>query len=312
MNHVTIRAPAPQPKSRKCTSDKKSHPVTLMDTILKGLSFVTIYLDDILVCSKTKELHEYHLCCVFQCLAKTGLSLKGKKCHIGMSSVSYLGYIFSGSGTRPDPQKVEAIKNWPQPQDTNKVHQFLGLASYYRRYIPHFADIAAPLHSLTQKGMTFHWSQECTTAFLELKKCLVQAPILAYPKLTPGASEFIVQTDASAYGLGAVLQQEGHVIAYASRTLSAPERNYSVIQRECLAVVYALKQFRHYLLGRHFTIVTDHAPLQWLSAQKMEGLLCRWALALQEYDFKIVYWKGTLNTNADALSRLVQMRVHSR
>ena len=160
---------------------------------------------------------------MFQCLAKAGLSLKSKKCHIGMPSDSYLGHLFSGSGMSPDPQKVEAIKNWPQPQATNKVHQFLGLASYYMRYIPHFADIAAPLHSLTQKGTTFHWSQECTTAFLELKKCLVQASTLAYPKLTPGASKFTVQTDASAYGLGAVLQQEGHIIAYASRTLSAPE-----------------------------------------------------------------------------------------
>ena len=149
-----------------------------------------------------------------------------------MSSVSYLGHSFSGSGISPDPQKVEAITNWPQPQDVDKVRQFLGLASYYQRYIPHFADIAAPLHSLTQKGMSFHWSQECTTAFTELKKCFVQAPILAYPKLTPGANEFMVQTDASACGLGVVLQQEEHVIAYASRTLSAPERHYSVIQQE--------------------------------------------------------------------------------
>jgi len=156
---------------------------------------------------------------------------------------------------------------------------------------------------VTKKGVTFVWTQECTVAFTTLKNHLLQAPVLTYPKFTPNASEFVLQTDASAVGLGAVLEQEGHVVAYASRSLTAPERQYSVIQKECLAVVYALKQFRHYLLGRHFQILTDHAPLQWLSAQKMEGMLCRWALAIQEYDFHIVYRKGSLNANADALSR---------
>ena len=118
----------------------------------------------------------------------------------------------------------------------------------------------------------------------------------------------LLQTDASAVGLGAVLEQQGHVIAYASRSLTSSECNYSVIQRECLAIVFVLKQFRHYLLGRPFLLNTDHAPLQWLSAQKMEGMLCRWALALQEYDFKILYCKGSLNTNADALSRMPMLR----
>ena len=123
------------------------------------------------------------------------------------------------------------------------------------------------------------------------------------PKFTPTASQFQLHTNASAIGLGAVLEQCGKVVAYASRTLTKAERNYSVIQRECLAIIYALKQFRHYLLGRLFTLLTDHAPLQWLAGQKMEGLLACWALAAQEYDFTISYRKGTANTNADALSR---------
>ena len=114
----------------------------------------------------------------------------------------------------------------------------------------------------------------------------------------------MLQTDASAVGLGAVLEQEGYVVAYASRSLTITERQYSVIQRECLAVVYVLKQFCHYLLGRPFCLLTDHAPLQWLSAQKMEGMLCRWASALQVYEFQIVYRQGSLNANADTLSRL--------
>ena len=137
---------------------------------------------------------------------------------------------------------------------------------------------------------------------------MTEAPILAYPRFDHQASPFILQTDASAVGLGAVLEQDGHVIAYASRTLSTSECNYSVIQRECLAIVWGTKQFRHYLLGRSFELWTDHEPLKWLAGQKMEGLLYRWAVALQEYNFKIVYRKGTLNSNADALSRRKESR----
>ena len=137
-----------------------------------------------------------------------------------------------------------------------------------------------------------------------MKAHLVQASVLAYPCFDSTADEFVLQTDATAVGLGAILEQNGHVIAYVSRSLTSSERNYSVIQRECLAIVFGLKQFHHYLLGKSFRLYTDHAPLQWLAEQKMEGMLFRWALAMQEYTFKIVYRKGSANTNADALSRL--------
>ena len=275
----------------------------LMDKVLRGLTFATTYVDDILVHSVSEEEHKQHLREVFQRLKEAGLTLKGRKCHIGMTEVSYLGHVFSDVGMLPDPQKVQAVKNWPTPTSITEVQKFLGLASYYRRYICQFADIAAPMYALTRKGASFAWTSECAQAFATLKDKLMTAPVLGYPRFDQDASQFKLQTDASAVGLGAILEQEGHVVAYASRALTGPKRQYSVIQKECLAVVFALKQFRHYLLGRSFQLITDHAPLQWLSAQKMEGMLCRWALAMQEYDMQILYRKGALNTNADALSR---------
>ena len=273
----------------------------LMDKILHGLSFVTIYLDDILIHSKDEQEHTGHLEIVFR-LLNAGLTLRGTKCDIGMSSVQYLGHVFSANGMSPDPNKVKVVADWPVPSNVSEVRQFLGLASYYRRYVQNFSTIVASLHALTQDGISFCWDQACNDAFTTLKNHLVNSPVLAYPSFEQNATEFVLQTDTSAVALGAVLEQKGHVIAYASQSLTASEHNYSVIQRECLAIVFALKQFRHCLLGWPFLLNTDHAPLQWLSAQKMEGMLCRWALAMQEYDFKIVYRKGSLNANADALS----------
>ena len=189
----------------------------------------------------------------------------------------------------PDHCKIVAVHGWPIPTNATEVRQFLGLASYYRRYIHQFADIAKSLNALTQKATAFEWTGECQDAFNSLKRKLTQAPILAYPSFHQSASPFVLQTDASAVGLGAVLEQDGHVIAYASRTLNKAEQNYGVIQKECVAVVFTLKQFCHYLLGRPFRLITDHEPLQWLSAQKMEGMLSRWALAMQEFCFTIEY-----------------------
>lgn len=275
----------------------------MMNKIFRGLPFVTVYVDDVLVHSASLEEHKEHLRIVFQRLREAGLTLKGKKCCIAVPEVHYLGHVFSRSGMKPDVRKIEAVKEWPTPTTTKEVRRFLGLASYYRRYICHFADISKPLNNLTQKDVPFVWSDKCENAFLELKAKLVAAPVVAYPNFGRKASPFVLQTDTSSVGLGAVLEQDGHVIAYASRSLNKAERQYSVIQKECLAAVYAMKQFRHYLLGRPFTLMTDHRPLQWLSAQKMEGLLCRWALSMQEYTFSMEYRSGSQNTNADALSR---------
>ena len=211
-----------------------------------------------------------------------------------------MGHVFS-KDVAPDTNKIAVVQKWPTPTDVTEVRQFLRLASYDRRYVKNFADIAAPLHHLTQKAVAFNWEENCQHSFQVLKDALTQAPVLGHPCFKKG---FPLQTDASAVGIGAVLEQEGHVIAYASRSLTTPERQYSVIERECLAVVFAVKHFRHYLLGRPFSLHTDHQPLQWLSAQKMEGRLWRWALALQEFDFEIKYRRGSSNANADALSHI--------
>ena len=156
-------------------------------------------------------------------------------------TISYLGHVFSAEGMGPDPQKVSAVCDWMVPTDPASLQSFLGLASYYHRYIPCFADIPAPLYHLTTKGVTFEWSPPCQSAFDNLKDALIQAPILKYPDFTSLAKPFHLYTDASATGIGAVLEQSSHVIAYVSRALTKSEQNYSVIQRECLALVYALK-----------------------------------------------------------------------
>ena len=276
----------------------------MIDKLFPSVPFVHGYIDDILISSKTVDEHVSHLQEVLQQLQQAGLTLRGHKCHIGLSQVTYLGHVFSAQGTSPDPEKIKTIKHYPVPTNADETRRFLGLASYYRRYIFKFSEIAAPLNQLTHKNTPFRWSSECGQSFKWLKEKLITSQILAYPQLDRNSSPFVLHTDASGQGIGAVLKQQGHVIGYASRSLSQSEQNYSVIQKECLAIVYATKQFRHYLLGRTFQLFTDHAPLQWLSAQKAEGMLCRWALMLQEFDFKISYKPGVKNTNADTLSRI--------
>ena len=275
----------------------------LMDKLFRDLPFVTCYLDDVLVHSSDVMMHGEHLREVFRRLQEVGLTLRGQKCCIGLSQVPYLGHSFSARGMSPGDKKVQAVQEWPVSADVTALHSFLGLASYYRRYIPRFADVAAPLYHLTQEGVPFNWEAECEQAFQRLKDLLTTAPVLVYPQFQDDASAFILHTDASEGGLGAVLEQDGWVVAYASCALTQSEKNYSVIQKECLAIVYATKKFRHYLLGRPFQLYTDHASLQWLSAQ-MEGMLCRWALALQEFDFNISYKPGSQNASADAFTSL--------
>ena len=190
------------------------------------------------------------------------LKLKPSKCTFLCEKVVFLGHVISADGISPDPAKTEKVRNYPAPCDVHGVRQFLGLASYYRRFVPGFSKVAAPLHALTKKSVSFAWTEECQLAFDRLKVLLCSAPILAYPLFGPD-QQFIVETDASLLGVGAVLSQKqgnhAHPIAYASRSLQTHERNYGITELETLALVWAVKLFRPYLLGHKTTVLTDHS-----------------------------------------------------
>ena len=233
----------------------------LMDLVLAGLHWdvCLVYLDDIIVFSQSFKQHVQRLQLVLERLRKAGLKLSPSKCHLFQSKVEFLGHVVSGDGVSTDPKKTEAIDKWPNPRSVRDVRSFLGLCSYYRRFVKGFADIAKPLYVLTQQDVVFVWSDECQEAFQNLKAALTSPPILAYPS---ESDAFILDTDASSVGIGAVLSQVQNgterVIAYFSRVLNPAERNYCVTRRELLAVVCAVNHFHHYLCGRHFLVRSDH------------------------------------------------------
>ena len=280
----------------------------LMEGVLAGLSPDTcmVYIDDVIVTGKTFEEHLANLKEVLKRLRAAGLRLKLTKCFFAGSRVVYLGFVVSRDGISPDPQKVEAVGDFPQPHDVGRLRSFLGLASYYRRFIPGFSTVANPLFVLTRKNVDFVWSPACEKAFQNLKERLIEAPVLAFPAFDRG---FLLDTDASGVGLGAVLAQkqvDGSIrpVAYASRTLQAHERRYGVTEMEALGVVWAVKHFRHYLYGHHCDVFTDHEALKSLmNTPHPSGKLARWGLALQEVDLAIFHRPGKKNVLADALSR---------
>ena len=279
----------------------------LMENVLAGLNFeiCLLYIDDVIVYSKDFNDHLSHLDSVLQRLKNAGLKVSAKKCNFFQDKVTFLGHIVSQDGISTSPDKIAAVKDWPTPKTVTDVRSFLGTCSYYRRFIKHFADIARPLHKLTEKGDTFKWTAQCDEAFQQLKSALTSAPILRYPDLD---LPFVLDTDASAFAMGAVLSQvEDGVerpVAYFSKTFNKPERNYCVTRRELLAIVSAVKHFHHYLYGTHFLIRTDHGALTWLlNFKNPEGQVARWIEVLQTYDFKIEHRPGKQHGNSDGLSR---------
>jgi hypothetical protein len=219
--------------------------------------------------------------------------------------LNYLGHVVTGDGVKPDPVKVTAVSQFPTSRDTTGVKSFLGLIGYYRKFISQFSKIAKPLNDLLKKDQSWKWGPEQLRSFQQLKDTLVKEPVLQYPDFT---KPFILTTDASGFAVGAILSQgkigQDKPIAFASRTLNQAEQNYSTIEKELTAIVWACKHFRPYLLGRTFTIVTDHKPLTWMfSVKDPSSRLLRWRLLLEEYDYTVEYKAGKRNVNADALSR---------
>lgn len=221
-----------------------------MDTILRGLKWeiCLCYLDDVVIFGRTFEEHNTRLEMVLNCLEKAGLVLNSKKCRFGERQTLVLGHLVDKDGVRPDPQKIEAVSQFKHPKSVRDLRSFLGLCSYFRRFVPNFAELASPLSSLLRKNAPFYWTSECEASFSQQKFLLTSGPILRH--FDPAAPTE-VHTDASGIGIGAVLVQRlhgtEHVIAYASRTLSKPEKNYTVTEQECLAVIFAVHKFRPYI-----------------------------------------------------------------
>ena len=280
----------------------------LMEVVLRQLQFdkCLVYLDDIIVLGKDFDTALENLHAVFSRLRQANLKLKVSKCKLLQKEVVFLGHLVSENGITCDPAKIKEIESWPVPEDKTDIKSFLGLVGYYRKMVPEFAELAVPLTRLTRKKAKFEWGPEQETAFNRLKKCLIQPPILSFP-LESGGS-FLLDTDASGVAIGSVLSQyqnnEEKVIAYGSHTLNPAQQNYCTTKRELYSVVFFMQHFKHYLLGRHFILRTDHAPLLWLSRFKEpSGILARWLSILGSYDYDTVFRPGYLHTNADAMSR---------
>ena len=279
----------------------------LMEKVLFGLTWkiCLVYLDDIIIFSRSFEEHVENLKEVFERLKEANLKLSPKKCHFFKKQVKFLGHIVSENGVSTDPSKIQAVKDWPVPKNVKEVRSFVGLTSYYRKFISNYADKARPLHKITEKNQKFVWTESCQQSFEELKSALITAPVLAYPSRD---DLFILDTDASNVGMGAVLSQVQNgvekVICYFSKTFSKSERRYCVTRRELLAVVASIKNFHHYLYGKPFKVRSDHGALRWLlNFKNPEGQLARWFEVLASYDFHIEHRAGRSHNNADALSR---------
>ncbi|GAU45290.1 hypothetical protein TSUD_327480 [Trifolium subterraneum] len=263
--------------------------------------FVVVFIDDILVYSKSEEEHKEHLRIVLQVLKEKKLYAKLSKCEFWLEEVSFLGHVISSGGIAVDPAKVDAVTKWGTPASVSEIRSFLGLAGYYRRFIEGFSKMALPLTLLTRKDQAFVWDEKCEKSFQELKEKLTTAPVL----ILPDAKEsFVVYCDASKLGLGGVLMQKGKVVAYASRQLKVHERNYPTHDLELAAVVFTLKVWRHYLYGSRFEVFSDHKSLKYLFDQKELNMRQRrWLEFLKDYDFELSYHPGKANVVADALSR---------
>ena len=266
--------------------------------------FCVVYLDDILIFSKTPEEHEQHLSAVLQILEREGLYAKLKKCEFNKAELLYLGHIIGRDGIKVDPAKISCIKDWPRPSNVHELRSFLGLANYFRKFVMAFSVRAAALTKLTGKNSKFTWTEACEQSFEGLKQDLTTSPVLASPDLS---KPFEVVTDACGEGIGAVLLQEGRPIAFESRKLTDPETRYTTTEQELLASIHAMTVWRCFLEGQpreNVTLVTDHHPNTCLPTQpSMNRRQARWSEFLQRFNFNWIYRPGRQNV-ADPVSRM--------
>ncbi|XP_026452183.1 uncharacterized protein LOC113352590 [Papaver somniferum] len=262
--------------------------------------FVLVFFDDILIYSRNMSDHLIHLSQVFEVLRSNQLFLKESKCTFAQSSVGYLGHVISAEGVSVEQEKIECIMSWPTPTTIRELHGFLGLAGYYRKFVKDFGKISAPLTQLLKKD-AFQWSEKAIAAFKLLQTALTTTPVLILPDFS---KEFVIECDASGFGLGAVLLQSGRPIAFHSKPLAEKNKNLAVYDKEMLAIISAIQKWRHYLLGRHFKIYTYHKSLKYFLDQKISSLeQQKWLSKLLGYDYERIFRPGKDNAAADALSR---------
>ncbi|GBG62819.1 hypothetical protein CBR_g32402 [Chara braunii] len=261
--------------------------------------------NDILVFSKTLQEHQGHLRQVLEKLREANFKINAKKCDWAKTQVLYLGHVLDGDGVKPEDCKIAAIRDWPTPRTLTELRSFLGLANYYRKFVRNFSTIAAPLRRLLRKETIWKWDKDYTSAMKKLKQALIEYPVL---KVADPSLPLIVTTDASQYDIGAVLQQDDgngyRPVEFMSTRMPSEKVAISTYERELYALRQALEHWKHYLLGRHFKVYSDHETLRWLKTQaKMTPKLTRWAAEIDQYDFELKPVKGKYNVVADALSR---------
>ena len=284
----------------------------LMELVLQGLNWQTciIYLDDIVVYGRSFEEHLQRVEEVLQRISESGLKLKPEKCQLMQQRVTFLGHVVTPDGVLPCPDNVAKILQWQQPTTVTEVRQFLGMASYYRKFIQGYAKLASPLVRLTKKDEPFNWTSECEESFTVLKNKLAGPEIMAYPR---DDAEYILDTDASDIAIGAVLSQiqDGRekVISYGSRALNKAEKNYCITDKELLALRHFVEYYRQYLMGQKFLVRTDHQALVWLfKLKEPKARIARWLEILSVYNFEVQHRPGQKHGNCDSLSRCVNPR----
>ena len=287
---------------------------TLMNDILRPYlrKFVVVFLDDILIFSSTWNDHLEHIRTVFEALRQNQLYCKPVKCQFGSKEIPFLGHRISGSSIAPDPEKLKAVTDWPCPGSVSEVRSFLGFANYFRRYIDHYSDISGPLEEVSGKNSRFAWNKDRQHAFEQLKQALLKAPVLSLANVD---LPFRVITDASDHAVAGVLLQQGqdnpgwHPVAYASRKLTSSERNYTAVERETLAVIFALKTWRMYLFKK-FELHTDNMGVLYLRTKpQLSKREARWIEFLADYDFTVQHRDGRSNM-ADPLSRRPDLQLN--